>query len=600
MTEDSKTPTQVPATADVGLDSEAGEAAPPERRRRHLPHLRLPLPRTFQGRLSLAFVIIFVLAVGILSALTLYVVDRELQRQDEATLAARARAMAAAVGAQAQSIAANDQLDRTVVSPSGRLNDDVRQGIADKLQTYTDQVALADVRIRFGLGTETAGGLMFEPVSNAPPMIAQLTPQSEKGQSRDTISYTGTFAFTDPDGLAPTWYLEVSLSAPYTSRQNTLAVVVGFLAFTSLLALGLAVLVSALLARRFTAPLRRLTEAARALEKGNLDRRVPTDQARTGASEIAELSRQFNAMADQVQETMAVIVRDRDRSREFLADVSHELRTPIAALRTFNELLQEKAGDDPAARGEFLEASAQQLERLDWLAQNLLELSKLDTGLIKLDLRPDDIRATVQSAVEQAEAAARRRGVSLSTELPDTPLVIRHDPPRVGQIVANLVGNALKFTPRGGSVSVKLVPHRTGARISVTDTGVGIDASELPHIFERFYRGSRANEARGSGSGLGLAIVRSIAAMHGGRISVESRVGVGSTFTVTLPQDPRTPAERAAAAERAEASKPRSASRGLGRRKDSADSKAGEQPRSPQPPIGTPPELAAGSRPTAK
>jgi signal transduction histidine kinase len=276
---------------------------------------------------------------------------------------------------------------------------------------------------------------------------------------------------------------------------------------------------------------------------------VPADRARTGAAEISELSRQFNAMAAQVQETMDVIVRDRDRSREFLADVSHELRTPLAALRTFNELLREKAGEDPVARAEFLESSAQQLERLDWLAQNLLELSKLDSGLVRLDLRPDDLRATVLSAVEQAEAAARRRGVSLTTELPDGTLTVRHDPPRIGQVVSNIVGNALKFTPRGGSVTVKLAPHRQGgARIQVTDTGVGIDAAELPHIFDRFYRGSRASEARSSGSGLGLAIVRSIVEMHGGRIAVESRVGSGSTFTVTLPADPRSPAERAAAA----------------------------------------------------
>jgi signal transduction histidine kinase len=303
-----------------------------------------------------------------------------------------------------------------------------------------------------------------------------------------------------------------------------------------------------LLARRFTAPLRRLTEAARALAEGDLDRRVPADRARTGATEITELSRQFNAMAAQVQETVDVIVRDRDRSREFLADVSHELRTPLAALRTFNELLQEKAGEDIAARAEFLESSAQQIERLDWLAQNLLELSKLDSGLVRLDLRPDDLRATVLSAVEQAEAAARRRGVSLTTELPEETIVVRHDPPRIGQMVSNLVGNALKFTPRGGSVQVTLGPHRQGgARIQVIDTGVGIDATELPHIFDRFYRGARASEARSSGSGLGLAIVRSIVEMHGGRIAVESRVGAGSTFTVTLPADPRTPAERAAA-----------------------------------------------------
>src|SRR4029077_9341210 len=267
---------------------------------------------------------------------------------------------------------------------------------------------------------------------------------------------------------------------------------------------------------------------------------------------------QFNTMADRVQESVEIIRRDRDRSRDFLADVSHELRTPIAAMWTFNELLRERAGEDPTARSEFLEASAVQLERLDWLAQNLLELSKLDSGLVLLDLRPDDIRSTVEQAVEQAEPAARRRGIDLAVHLPQHPLRIRHDPVRVGQVVANLVGNAIKFTPRGGHIAVDGGPAPDGVRIVVTDTGVGIDASELPHVFERFYRGTRANEARGSGSGLGLAIVRSIVELHGGTVEGESRGGRGTGFVVTLPRDPRLvegppAAEQAAVASAAEA-----------------------------------------------
>jgi two-component system, OmpR family, phosphate regulon sensor histidine kinase PhoR len=244
-------------------------------------------------------------------------------------------------------------------------------------------------------------------------------------------------------------------------------------------------------------------------------------------------------MAGRLEESVEIIRRDRDRSRDFLADVSHELRTPIAALLTFNELLTNQAGVDPAARAEFLDASRVQLERLDWLAQNLLELSKLDSGLVLLDLRPDDIRAAVESAVEQAMPAAQRREVALRLSLPDAPLRIRHDPQRVGQVVTNLVGNAVKFTPPGGSVDVTVATHGDGARIDVSDTGVGIEASELPRIFERFYRGSRANEARGSGSGLGLAIVRSIVDMHHGTISVDSHLGTGTRFSVVLPRDPR-------------------------------------------------------------
>jgi signal transduction histidine kinase/uncharacterized protein (UPF0333 family) len=503
------------------------------------------LPRTFQGRLSLAFVAVFAIAVGIVSILTVFVLDTDLRQQEQTNLEARARAVAAVVRIRAEAAAEDNSSNTTVVSADDVLNPSALKVMSDptELSNYANQVALADLRLRFGLGYETAAGTTLEPASGVSTFSSRLTDPPGRGQARDQISYLEVFKVEDPAGVKPTWYLEVSLSAPYTTRQSTIASFVGFLALTSLGAMLLAIVVASALAHRFTTPLRRLTEAARALAEGDLARRVPADSARTGAAEITELSRQFNTMAAQVEESMDVIRRDRDISREFLADVSHELRTPLAALRTFNELLQEKAGNDAAARTEFLESSAQQIERLDWLAQNLLELSKLDSGLVRLDLRPDDLRATVESAVEQAEAAAERRGVRLTTEFPETPLVVRHDPQRLGQVVSNLVGNALKFTPRGGSVVVTLGEYRRGARIQVIDTGVGIDPHELPHIFERFYRGARASEARSSGSGLGLAIVRSVVEMHGGRVMVESRLHVGSTFTVTLPTDPRATAD---------------------------------------------------------
>jgi signal transduction histidine kinase len=512
-------------------------------------HLSVPvsraLPRTFQGRLSLAFVMVFALAVGIVSVLTIVVLDSDLRAQEETNLEARANAVAAVVKVKAETAAALDPANSTVVSASGVLNDNILAAISEQvvLADYANNVAQADLRLRFGFGSETANGTAFIPATPASVFTAQLTAQPGRGQDRDPISFTQVFKFEDPQGVKPTWYLEVTLSGPYTTRQSTIASVVWFLFISSMGGLLLAIVVSAFLARRFTTPLRRLTEAARALAEGDLARRVPADRARGGGAEITELSRQFNAMAEQVEETMETIRRDRDTGREFLADVSHELRTPLAALRTFNELLREKAGEDVAARTEFLEASAQQIERLDWLAQNLLELSKLDSGLIRLDLRPDDLRATIESAVEQAQVSARRRGLNLTTELPDEPLVTRHDPQRLGQVLTNLIGNALKFTPRGGSVRVVLSPRNRGARIQVIDSGIGIDAAELPRIFDRFYRGSRSNEARGSGSGLGLAIVRSVVEMHGGRVMVESRIGTGSTFTVTLPNDPRTSAD---------------------------------------------------------
>jgi signal transduction histidine kinase len=398
-----------------------------------------------------------------------------------------------------------------------------------------DRLAQADVQFRLGV----LSGSTFQAATNGT-FIATDLAQPQKGQRREQLA-SRPVVVEVRSAVIP-YGVEVVLLNPYTYRASAIENVSGLLAITGLIALAVAVVVAAMLTRRITTPLRRLTEASRDLAEGDFARRVPSDAIEDGPIELSELGLQFNAMAERLQESVEIIRRDRDRSREFLADVSHELRTPIAALRTFNELLTEGAADDAATRREFLETSRAQLERLDWLAQNLLELSKLDSGLVLLDLRPEDLRSAVEQAVDQAAATARRRGVELTMERPDTAIQLRHDPVRIGQVVANLVGNAIKFTPRGGTVRVQVQAEADGgASITVADTGIGIDPSELPRIFDRFFRGSRASEARGSGSGLGLAIVRSIVEMHGGTVAVQSRLGVGSTFRVTLPEQPRPP-----------------------------------------------------------
>ena len=497
------------------------------------------MPHTFQGRLTLAFVAILALTLTLVTTLVLNRLGDYFDQQQREDLTARSLGVAQYVALVAEGSSGLRPVvgESRVVDPAVVV--ELRRTSQQRI--LADRLAKADVRIR--LGTVVDG--KFAPASNGD-FTALLEASALAGQTREPITSDAIY-YTVTGTFLP-YMVEVTLSNPYTYRATAIATTTGLLAIIGIVALTVSIVAAAALARRFTTPLRRLTEASRGLAEGDLARRVPTDAATAGSLELTELALQFNAMANRVQESVDIIRRDRDRGRDFLADVSHELRTPIAALRTFNELLRERVGEDPDARAEFIEASGVQLERLDWLAQNLLELSKLDSGLVLLDLRPDDLRATVEQAVEQAETAARRRGVDLAIHLTEHPLRIRHDPVRVGQVVANLVGNAIKFTPRGGRIAVDVVATPDGARIEVADTGVGIPPEELPRIFERFYRGTRANEARGSGSGLGLAIVRSIVEMHGGSVTVESRLGAGSTFTVTLPRDPRTADEAATGA----------------------------------------------------
>ena len=509
-------------------------------------------PKTFQARLTVALVLLIAVTLTLVSVLVLNRLDDYFTQQQRNELQFRSETVLGSVQALARQRVCPTCF---VVPADNRLNPGVSKAFeSDEVQRLiADSLAQADVRVRFGTLDATTDIPVFVPAENGTFNIP-LRKVPEEGQSRERTT-VGPFFQTAGTMLQP-YAVEVTLSNPYTFRAQALSNVTGLLAAIALFALGLSVVVASFLTRRFTTPLRRLTEASRALAEGDLSQRVPAGEVGAGSVEMAELAAQFNTMADRLEESVEMIRRDRDRSRDFLADVSHELRTPIAALRTFNELLKGQAGDNPEARSEFLESGGQQIDRLDWLATNLLELSKLDSGLVLLDLRPDDLRVAVESAIEQADGAARKRGVHLDLQLPDAPLRIRHDPQRIGQVVTNLVLNAIKFTPRGGSVEVRVDAAGSGARIDVIDTGVGIDEAELPHIFERFYRGSQANEARGSGSGLGLAIVRSIVDMHGGAITVESQVGAGSRFTVTLPPDPRmvagTPAAKEAAVKGAE------------------------------------------------
>jgi signal transduction histidine kinase len=405
---------------------------------------------------------------------------------------------------------------------------------AGEIRSLAQTVAQADVTITIAPDEQRARQIAYRLHVPLPDEAGQ------PGQQREDISVTDlplvfpdTF-WSQAGAAAPLRLVTITLSRPFTYRAQTLETIVSVMTASAIIALIVAVIASIVLAARLTQPIRRLTGAARELSEGQLDVRV---RPPTGSPEMSELTAAFNVMADRLQQSIEFISRDRDRGRDFLADVSHELRTPIAALRTFNELLSDGTVADAATRQEFLEQSRQQIERLDWLATNLLELSKLDSGLVLLDLRPDDLRAVIESAVQQAQPSAERKGLQLTVNLPARAIRQRHDPQRIGQVLSNLIGNAIKFTPAGGKVELTLQPTDDGVELVVADTGVGIAPAELPFVFDRFYRGAQAGESRAAGSGLGLSIVRSVVEMHNGRVEISSTPGRGTQVTITLPRD---------------------------------------------------------------
>ncbi|MDQ3871543.1 MAG: HAMP domain-containing histidine kinase [Chloroflexota bacterium] len=503
------------------------------------------LPGTFRARLAIAFCSVVAIALALVLATLPRLLDGYFAQQERSNLQTRTVIMATFLRVRlTESLGLDDPEPRIAIllptkppTPSKELQEALGTGPRGFVQGLSDVVAGANVEVTVADAARPQVVVYRLQV----PLSEEASRQAmAKGQQRDRISWQESFRLSDPfwsqfGGSVPQRLVTVRLADPFTFRAKTLETVVGVMFGAAGLALAVAIVASILLADRLTTPIRRLTQAARELAEGNLGARVSGPS--TGSPEISELASAFNVMAERLQASIEFIRRDRDRSREFLADASHELRTPLAALRTFNELLRNGAAAEPATRAEFLESSRQQIERLDWLAANLLELSKLDSGLTALDLRPEDLRAVVENAIQQAEPAARGKGIDLVVDLPREPIRQRHDPQRMGQVLANLIGNAIKFTPSGGRVTVGLRSTSNGAELRVADTGVGIQPSELPHVFERFYRGSQRGTERGGGSGLGLAIVRSIVDMHVGRVEIASTVGSGTEVVVTLPRD---------------------------------------------------------------
>jgi len=325
----------------------------------------------------------------------------------------------------------------------------------------------------------------------------------------------------------------VVISDAFSTREETLERIQSALLAAGVLALAVSLVTGIVAARSLTVPIGHLRRVAGRVAQGQLDERAEP----SGVLEIDELAAQFNVMADRLAGTLRMLEADRDRLREFVADVSHELRTPIAALRMYTELQAEGNVDD-ATRREFLERSTEQIGRLEWLSTNLLDLSRIDAGIFPLDMRDSDLRDPVQAVVQALSEVAMERGVALDSTVPADPVELRFDRERIVQLLTNLIGNALKFTPRAGSVSIRLTDTHDAASIEVRDTGPGIVAEELPRIFERFFRGTNTGQARASGSGLGLAIVRSIVDMHSGEIDVQSMTGQGTAFRITLPRAP--------------------------------------------------------------
>jgi signal transduction histidine kinase len=246
-----------------------------------------------------------------------------------------------------------------------------------------------------------------------------------------------------------------------------------------------------------------------------------------GEDELAQLALRFNQMAEKLDQVESM-------RRRLIGDVSHELRTPLTAIKGSMEGLMD--GILPANDGTFQQIHAE-ADRLNRLVDDLQELSRVESHAYPLDIRPVDVTSLVRTVTKQLAPSFESKRISQDLELtPDLPYILA-DEDRTIQILTNLTGNALQYTPEGGKITISAKERNGEVQISVRDTGIGIPPEHLPHIFDRFYRVDKSRSRKsGGGSGIGLTIARALVEAQGGRISVESSGGEhGSTFLFTLP-----------------------------------------------------------------
>lgn len=287
-------------------------------------------------------------------------------------------------------------------------------------------------------------------------------------------------------------------------------------------ALGLigSVILGMLLSRQALKPIDQIAQAASQIAKtDDLSTRLPW----TGPmDELGRLTSVFNEMMGRLQDLFSV-------QQRFVADVSHELRTPLTAIRGNLDLIKRYGVDDLS-----IEAIESETERMSRMVNDLLLLARADYGGLTLDLEPVDLDTILLETLRDARVLIKDRDLRLSLEQLE-PVRINGNPDRIKQLILNLVSNAIKFTPNGGSISLSLQPVGDKAVIQVKDTGIGIAEKDIKHIFERFYQADESRKRMGDSSGLGLSIAKWIAEAHHGTISVQSELGQGATFTVAIP-----------------------------------------------------------------
>ena len=400
--------------------------------------------------------------------------------------------------------------------------------IASYFEAVQDYLAVVDSAGRVLFASDSAAAL---PADQFESFLAPVRSSSEQ---------SGEYRFSDRAGTArfhlrPIRSAGPGISAILVASPTTTTVLAAQDLLSTMLAISPLILIASLLlgywiAGRSMAPLHKMVNELEAITDGrSLHRRLVVESQ---GDEVARLGTAVNRMFERLEKSFSALHR-------FTAEASHELKTPIMVLRAGVERALRHPGT-PAESMQALDESLDQINLMTELVESLLTLARADEGRLPLALEDCDLRTMVEEAAETASMLAEPAGLTVETAIPDNPVPLYADRNRIRQLLLNLVTNAVKYTPAGGQVSLGLVDQDSNLVVTVSDTGIGIAAGDLPHIFDRFWRADPARSRAGErpGTGLGLAITKWVAEAHGGTISVQSRPGRGTQFTVTLPRTP--------------------------------------------------------------
>lgn len=291
--------------------------------------------------------------------------------------------------------------------------------------------------------------------------------------------------------------------------------------FSSAIAVLLAALIGWYISQRISAPVLALTDVTARMTQGDLSSRADVKSR----DEFGQLGRSFNEMASRVEQTISTL-------RSFVADAAHELHTPLTALQTNLELARDEK--NALARSRYLARAQEQGQRLEALVKSLLDLSRIEAAESKFDLTSVDLSHLVREVSEQFASRAEQTEHEFEVNFLEENISVMGNQEQLRQVMINLLENALKFTPKKGQISVALETAENEVKLTITDTGIGIPAEDLPHLFERFHRGRNASNY--AGNGLGLAIVKAILIAHEGNITALSEIGRGTQMIVSIPR----------------------------------------------------------------